>query len=125
MLGIRRVMMIVAAAAMGIAAVVLLRTARIAAPPREERVLATTDAARVAEHLAAAIRFQTTSVRYEPDWMVRAHGTDERISVQGLADGVRFYIQLIRNSEQSDRSHFGRRGDCYEVHLVHRGTVAH
>ena len=32
--------------------------------------------------------------------MVRAHGTDERISVQGLADGVRFYIQLIRNSEQ-------------------------
>jgi len=33
--------------------------------------------------------------------MSRAHGTDERISVQGLADGIRFYAQLILNSDHS------------------------
>ena len=30
--------------------------------------------------------------------MTLAHGTDERISVENLASGVRFYIQLIRNA---------------------------
>jgi len=43
--------------------------------------------------------FRFTPFVYEPDWMSRAHGTDERISVQTLADGVRFYVQLIRNAE--------------------------
>jgi len=37
---------------------------------------------------------------YEQDWMARAHGSNERISVQGLADGVGFYMQLIRNSDR-------------------------
>lgn len=34
------------------------------------------------------------------DQMARAHGTDERISVQGLANGVGFYVQLVLNSDQ-------------------------
>ncbi len=44
--------------------------------------------------------FRFTPFPYERDWMARAHGTDERISVEGLADGVRFYVQLILNSER-------------------------
>lgn len=43
--------------------------------------------------------FRFTPFVYEQDWMSRAHGTDERISLQTLADGVRFYVQLIRNTE--------------------------
>ncbi|MDN5004402.1 M20/M25/M40 family metallo-hydrolase [Bradyrhizobium sp. GCM10027634] len=43
--------------------------------------------------------FRFTPFAYEQDWMLRAHGTNERISVQALADGVRFYTQLIRNTE--------------------------
>ena len=43
--------------------------------------------------------FRFTPFLYEKDWMSRAHGTDERISAQTLADGVRFYIQLMRNAD--------------------------
>ncbi len=43
--------------------------------------------------------FRFTPFLYEKDWMSRAHGTDERISAQTFADGVRFYLQLIRNSD--------------------------
>ncbi len=35
---------------------------------------------------------------YGRDSMQRAHGTDERISVEGLGDAVRFYRRLIRRS---------------------------
>ncbi len=35
---------------------------------------------------------------YGRDAMRRAHGTDERISVEGLGDAVRFYRRLIRSS---------------------------
>ena len=44
--------------------------------------------------------FRFTPFPYEQDWMSRVHGTDERISVEGLADGVRFYVQLILNAER-------------------------
>jgi carboxypeptidase PM20D1 len=44
--------------------------------------------------------FRFTPFPYENDMMSRIHGTDERISVRGFADGVRFYMQLIRNSEE-------------------------
>lgn len=37
---------------------------------------------------------------FEPDALTRAHGTNERISVKGFADGVRYYVQLVRNLEQ-------------------------
>ena len=43
--------------------------------------------------------FRFTPFLYERGWMSRAHGTDERISVQAFADGVRFYLQLIRNAD--------------------------
>jgi carboxypeptidase PM20D1 len=42
--------------------------------------------------------FRFTPFVYERDWMARVHGTDERISVQSLAEGVGFYMQLIRNA---------------------------
>jgi carboxypeptidase PM20D1 len=35
----------------------------------------------------------------EEDVMKRAHGTDERISVAGYVNGVRFYERLIRNAQ--------------------------
>ena len=41
--------------------------------------------------------FRFTPFRYRNDMMSRIHGTNERISVRGFVDGVRFYIQLIRN----------------------------
>lgn len=44
--------------------------------------------------------FRFTPFPYGEDWMARAHGTDERISVQGLASGVGFYVQFILNSER-------------------------
>ena len=37
-------------------------------------------------------------VRWGADDQKRFHGTNERISVEGYADAVRFYIQLIRNT---------------------------
>ena len=43
--------------------------------------------------------FRFTPFLYEKDWMSRAHGTDERISAATFADGVRFYVQLIRNAD--------------------------
>ena len=43
--------------------------------------------------------FRFTPFLYEKDWMSRAHGSNERISVQTLAAGVPFYSQLIRNAE--------------------------
>ncbi len=43
--------------------------------------------------------FRFTPFLYEKDWMSRYHGTNERISVQTLADGVRFFEQFIRNTE--------------------------
>jgi carboxypeptidase PM20D1 len=43
--------------------------------------------------------FRFTPFSYEKDWMLRAHGADERISVRALADGVGFFRQLILNAE--------------------------
>ena len=44
--------------------------------------------------------FRFTPFVYEADWMARAHGTNERIGVGGLAAGVSFYVQLIRNAAE-------------------------
>jgi hypothetical protein len=43
--------------------------------------------------------YRFTPFLYESDWATRAHGKDERISVETLANGVRFYVQLIRDAE--------------------------
>ena len=41
-------------------------------------------------------RFQPLRVGQED--LARLHGTNERVSVEGHADGIRFYRQLILNS---------------------------
>ena len=40
-------------------------------------------------------------IELEPDGLRRAHGTNERIPVAGLGDGVRFYRRLIRNADEA------------------------
>ena len=40
-------------------------------------------------------------IELEPDGLRRAHGTNERIPVSGLGDGVRFYRRLIRNADEA------------------------
>ena len=37
---------------------------------------------------------------FEPGDLARAHGIDERTSVAGHADAMRFYVQLLRNAAQ-------------------------
>lgn len=44
--------------------------------------------------------FRFNPFPFEPDAMTRAHGTNERMPVNGFADGVRYYIQLVRNFER-------------------------
>lgn len=41
--------------------------------------------------------FRFNPFPFEPDALTRAHGTNERVPVKGFADGVRFYVQLLRN----------------------------
>jgi carboxypeptidase PM20D1 len=43
--------------------------------------------------------FRFNPFPYEPDALTRAHGTNERVPVAGFADGVRYYLQLVRNLE--------------------------
>ena len=39
-------------------------------------------------------------IRFKPEDLVRTHGTDERISIDQLADMVRFYHRLLSQSAQ-------------------------
>ena len=43
--------------------------------------------------------FRFLPVPIEADALQRVHGTDERVSPEGLAAGIRFFQQLIRNSD--------------------------
>lgn len=45
--------------------------------------------------------YQFIPFRLRPEDMKRAHGTDERIAVDGLADAVRFYRRLVANSSSA------------------------
>jgi len=47
----------------------------------------------------AVSRYNFLPVRLQRDDLSRIHGANERIAVENYADLVRFYIQLIRNSE--------------------------
>jgi carboxypeptidase PM20D1 len=42
--------------------------------------------------------YRLSPFRFELGDLKRVHGTDERLSVASLADGVRFYRRLIENS---------------------------
>ena len=59
-------------------------------------MIARTDArhyARVSDHV-----YRFSPVRMGPEDLGRLHGTNERISVKGLGDSVRFYYHLIRRT---------------------------
>ena len=54
---------------------------------------------------ASGDTFRFRPLRLEPRDLRRIHGTDERIAVENYADLVRFYVQLIRNSDvRGDRA---------------------
>jgi carboxypeptidase PM20D1 len=42
--------------------------------------------------------FRFVPLRLQPEDMKRVHGTDERVSIDGYADVVRFFVQLVRNA---------------------------
>jgi carboxypeptidase PM20D1 len=44
--------------------------------------------------------YRFSCIRIGPDDLKRVHGTDERISVEGHAQLVRFYAQLLRNTQE-------------------------
>ncbi|MFC1529510.1 M20 family peptidase [Gemmatimonadota bacterium] len=61
-------------------------------------VMATTDSRYYRRLSENVYRFQP--VRLRQDDLARIHGTNERISIEGYADCIRFYRQLIVNSNQ-------------------------
>jgi len=61
-------------------------------------ILATTDSRHYAQISKNCYRF--SPFVYGPDDPARIHGTNERIPVQGYLQGIRYYIQLIKNSEE-------------------------
>ena len=61
-------------------------------------VTAGTDARFYADRSEAVFRF--LPVLAGPDVLSRVHGTNERVSVESLEIAVRYFIQLIRNTDQ-------------------------
>lgn len=43
-------------------------------------------------------RYNFSPSRYQPEDIERVHGTDERVSVKDYAQGVRFYLRLLKNA---------------------------
>jgi len=67
----------------------------IAAP---SLLIGATDARHYGRLAGDAFGFQPFAYQYSD--ASRGHGTDERVAVTSLADAIRFYIQLIRNSQE-------------------------
>jgi carboxypeptidase PM20D1 len=42
--------------------------------------------------------YRFVPLRLAPEDLKRIHGTDERISIDGYLDVVRFFVQLLRNT---------------------------
>jgi carboxypeptidase PM20D1 len=63
-------------------------------------VPARTDSSHFAEITAAIFRFRP--LRMTPGDVDRIHGTNERISVDGYAEMIRFYVQLLRNANSGE-----------------------
>jgi len=61
---------------------------------------ARTDSAHFAEITEAIFRFRP--LRMTPGDVDRIHGTNERISVDGYAEMIRFYVQLLRNANSGE-----------------------
>ena len=60
-------------------------------------VMGGTDARYWSLHGPVAYRFSPFAM--EEDVTKRAHGTDERLSIDAFLKGIRFYVQLIRNAQ--------------------------
>jgi carboxypeptidase PM20D1 len=60
-------------------------------------VMGGTDARYWSRQSNAAYRFSPFVM--EEDVTRRAHGTDERMSIDSFVKGIRFYVQLIRNAQ--------------------------
>ena len=61
-------------------------------------LMGATDARYWSAHAKPVYRFNPFPM--EEDAMKRAHGTDERVSQTGYVNGIRFYVQLIRNAQK-------------------------
>ena len=59
-------------------------------------VLGGTDSKHYREVAEQSLRF--VPLRLAPEDLKRVHGTDERISIDGYADVVRFFVQLLQNA---------------------------
>lgn len=60
-------------------------------------LMGATDARYWSAHARPVYRFNPFPM--EEDAMKRAHGTNERVSRAGYVNGIRFYVQLIRNAQ--------------------------
>ena len=60
-------------------------------------LMGATDARYWAPHATAVYRFNPFPM--EEDALARVHGTNERVSKAGYVNGIRFYMQLIRNAQ--------------------------
>jgi carboxypeptidase PM20D1 len=60
-------------------------------------LMGATDARYWSAHAKPVYRFNPFPM--EDDAMKRAHGTNERVSKTGYVNGIRFYVQLIRNAQ--------------------------
>lgn len=60
-------------------------------------LMGATDARYWSAHARPVYRFNPFPM--EEDAMKRAHGTNERVSKTGYVNGIRFYVQLIRNAQ--------------------------
>ena len=60
-------------------------------------LMGATDARYWSRHASSVYRFNPFPM--EEDALKRAHGTNERVSTQGYLNGIRFYVQLIRNAQ--------------------------
>ena len=60
-------------------------------------LMGATDARYWSEHATNVYRFNPFPM--EEDALKRAHGTNERVSKAGYLNGIRFYVQLIKNAQ--------------------------
>ena len=54
--------------------------------------------------------YRFTPLVYGKDWMARVHEIDERIAIDGPAQGVRFYVQVVRSVDARPRGSEGGGG---------------
>lgn len=63
-------------------------------------LMGATDARYWTPHATAVYRFNPFPM--EEDALKRVHGTNERLSKAGYINGIRFYVQLLKNAQKLD-----------------------